>query len=217
MNTGQIVEFILARNGLKLEIISQSSVITGYYPDFSVLTDNRGDAVLGKLLSFVPDVLYIEGSKAYLENPLPSDSAVYSYGEEHPMTEGRYLKGAWGLNRVQVEGYDSAMDEPIVVDSFSWSQISGVYDRLERMEDLNIGTVGEAGQRGAARLREAEIESGGGSIRVPVNCGQQLYDVIDITDERAGMDAEKRRVLGIKLTYRPDRGIYEQKLLLGAV
>ena len=55
----------------------------------------------------MPDVLFIEGSKAYIVNPLSSDSSDYSYGDEHQILEGRYGQGAWGLNRIQVEGYDT--------------------------------------------------------------------------------------------------------------
>jgi len=192
-------------------------VITGYYPDFTVLLNNRGDVITKRLLSFVPDVLFIEGNKACLVNPLSSDNSVYSYGQSHLIIEGRYLKRAWGLNRVQVEGYDSGSEVPIVVDSFSWSQIDSLYDRLEQLEDRNIGTVAKAGERGEAFLREAEIEADGGIIRIPVNCGQQLYDVISITDSRAGLDAEKKRGLGITLNYTPRKGVYEQILSLGAV
>ncbi|MFC1593235.1 hypothetical protein ACFL4C_04400, partial [Candidatus Omnitrophota bacterium] len=68
-----------------------------------------------------------------------------------------------------------------------------------------------------AYLREAEIESATGSIRIPVNCGQQLYDVIDITDARAGLSSDKKRVLGLILAYNPRRGEYEERLSLGAV
>ena len=68
-----------------------------------------------------------------------------------------------------------------------------------------------------AYLREAEIESANGAIRIPANCGQQLYDVIDITDSRAGLDGEKKRVLGLTLVYNPRRGEYDERLLLGAV
>ncbi|GAH64504.1 unnamed protein product, partial [marine sediment metagenome] len=68
-----------------------------------------------------------------------------------------------------------------------------------------------------AYLRQAEIESASGAIRIPVNCGQQLYDVIDITDSRAGLSAEKKRVLGLILVYNPRRGEYDERLLLGAV
>jgi len=217
MSVKQILEFILARVGLKLEVKSQSSVITGYYPDFTIHQNNRGDIVIRKLLSFVPDVLFIEGNKAYLVNPQSSDSSVYAYGQAHAIFEGSYRKGAWELNRVQVEGYDPVGEEPVVVDSFSWDQIDKLRDRLNQLEDRNIDTVTKAGQRGQAYLREAEIESAGGTIRVPVNCGQQLYDVIDITDSRAGLSAEKERVLGLIMIYNPRRGEYEQRLSLGAV
>lgn len=217
MNVKQILEFILARAGLKLEVISQSSVITGYYPDFSIHSGVSGDAVISRLLSFVPDVVFIEGNRAYLVNPRSSDGSVYSYGQSHPIYEGRYLKGAWEINRVQVEGYDPVGDNPIVVDSFQWGQINGLYDRLKALEDRNIDTVAGAGERGAAHLRESEIEAAAGDIRIPVNCGQQLYDVIDISDTRAGLSSEKKRVLGIRLVYNPSKGEYDQRLLIGAV
>jgi len=217
MNVKQMLEFVLARVGLKLDVVSQSSVITGFYPDFTMHPGNRGAAVIEKLLSFVPDVLFIEGNKAYLVNPLSSDNSVYSYGQTHPILEGRYRASAWELNRVSVEGYDPAEEEKIVKETFAWSQIDALYDRYSRLEDRNIGTVVGAEARGEAYLRGAEIESGGGVIRVPVNCGQQLYDVVDITDERAGLDAEKKRVLGLTLVYNPRRGEYEMHLELGMV
>jgi len=217
MSVKDILAFVLARVGLKLEVKSQSSVVTSYYPDFAIHSNNRGDVIVNKLLSFVPDVLFIEGNKAYVVNPQSADNSVYSYGQDHPIFEGRYREGGWELNRVQVEGYDSESEEPIVVDSFSWSQIAKLYDRLSQLEDRNIDTVAKAEQRGEAYLREAEIESISGTIRIPVNCGQQLYDVIDITDSRAGLDAEKKRVLGLTLIYNPLRSGYEQRLSLGAV
>ena len=212
-----ILAFVLGRVGLKLEVKSQSSVITSYYPDFTIHPNNRGITVIARLLSFVPDVMSIEGSKAYILNPLSSDSSVYSYGSAHPIFEGSYQKGAWELNRVQVEGYDPVGDAPVIVDSFDWGEIDKLYDRLRQLEDSNIDTVAEAQQRGEAYLRQAEIESNSGEIRIPVNCGQQLYDVIDITDSRAGLSAEKKRVLGLILIHNPRRGEYEERLSLGAV
>lgn len=61
------------------------------------------------------------------------------------------------------------------------------------------------------------MESSRGVIIAPVNCGQQLYDVIDVTDARAGLSAARRRVLGLELVYRARRGEYFQRLRLGAV
>jgi hypothetical protein len=214
LNVLGIIRFILARVGLKLEIKSSSSVITGFYPDFTVSAEDNGREVIFKLLSFVPDVIYIEGSVAYLVNPSVSDSTIYSYGDEHRIFEGTYRHGAMKTNRVQVEGYDTGM---ILTESFAWDEIDRLYDRLRQVGDRNINTVSESQQRGQAHLRQAEIDAEDGNILVPVNCGQQLYDVVAITDARAGLDGEKKRVLGIILGYYPRRGEYRQRLQLGAV
>jgi len=217
MSVKDILAFVFARVGLTLEVKSQSSVASGFYPDFTISPGVRGETIMQKLLSFVPDVLFIEGSKVYLVNPLDTDASVYSYGTDHQVLEGRYRRGAWELNRVQVEGYDAGSDETVISDSFAWDEIDRLYDRLRQLDDRNIGTVNEAQQRGGAFLRKAEINSAGGAILVPVNCGQQLYDVIDITDVRAGLTSEEWRVLGLILVYKPGRGEYSQRLLLGAV
>jgi len=118
---------------------------------------------------------------------------------------------------VQVEGYDAGSEELIIADGFAWDEIDRLYDRLKQVADRNLGTVAEAQQRGQAYLRQAEVEAAGGSILVPVNCGQQLYDVIDVTDVRAGRDSQKQRVTGMVLLYNPPRGEYSQRLWLGAV
>ena len=215
--SNDMLAFILARVAFKLEVKSQSSVITSYYPDFVIHPGDRGDALINRLLSFVPDVLFIEGNRAYLVNPQSTDSSVYSYGAAHPILEGRYREEAWALSRIWVEGYDTAGGQPIIVDGFDWSQIVKLGDRLSLVSDRNIDTVTEAEQRGQAHLRESEIESANGNILVPVHCGQQLYDVIDITDSRAGVSAKKKRVLGLTLIYQPAKGEYQHRLTLGAV
>lgn len=121
------------------------------------------------------------------------------------------------MNGVQVEGYDADSIELILVDSFDWDEMGRLYDRLKQVDDRNIGTVDEASKRGEAYLREAEIAAAGGNILVPVNCGKQLYDVIDVTDASAGLYSERKRVLGMVLVYNPQRGEYSQRIWLGAV
>jgi hypothetical protein len=217
MSVKEILSFVLARVGLRLEAQSQSSVITGFYPDFTIHPNNRGDDIIRRLLSFVPDVIFIEGNKAIIINPQSSDASVYSYGEGHSIIEGKYRHGTWGFNRVRVEGFEPVSGTDIIVDSFSWEQIAKLHDRLALVYDSNIDTVGRAEDRGDAYLREAEMESYSGAVRVPVNCGQQLYDVVDITDNRAGLSQERKRIVAIRLSYLPERGEYEQQLSLGAV
>jgi len=217
LSVKQLLQFVLARVGLRLEVKSQSSVLTGYYPDFTINPNNSGDSVISRLLSFVPDILFIEGNKACVVNPVSTEGSGYSYGSSHPIIEGRFKAEAFELNRVQVEGYDPVQGKAIVVDSFAWDQIDRLYDRLRQLEDRNIDSVTKAEQRGEAYLRGAEVGAVNGSILIPVNCGQQLYDVIDITDSRAGLDAARRRVLGLSLVYSPKSGEYQQRLSLGGV
>jgi hypothetical protein len=209
-----IIGFILGRAGLRLEVKSESAVITGFYPDFTVSPGDSGREVIIKLLSFVPDLLFIEGNTAYLINPLANDDAVYSYGDGHGIFEGTYRRGELKTNRVQVEGYDTGR---ILVDSFEWDELDRSCERLRQVEDRNLNTVEEVEQRGQAYLRRMEIGAEGGSVLIPVNCGQQLYDVIEITDERAGLNAATKRVRSIVLGYYPRRGEYRQRLNLGAV
>ena len=216
MNVRDIIAFVLARVGLKLEGKSQSAVVTGFYPDFTINPGDGGGVVIRRLLSFVPDVLFIEGAKAYLVDPQPDDSPVYSYGGEHSILKGIYRREAWGINRVEVAGEDGS-GQPVVVDSFAWSEVNRLYERPGQVTDHNLDMVEKARQRGETYLRKVDIESSGGSILIPVNCGQQLYDVIDITNSRAGLISSKRRVLGMNLVYDTRRGEYSQRLRLGGV
>jgi hypothetical protein len=209
-----ILRFILGRVGLRLEVISQSSVVTGFFPDFTVGPGDTGREAVIRLLSYVPDVIFIEGNLAYLVNPLAADDAVHDYGTSHPIFEGSYQRAAMTVNRVQVAGFDTVL---VLADSFAWAEIDRLDDRLRQIDDRNITTTAQALDLGQARLRQSEMASESGNIIVPVNCGQQLYDVITVTDGRAGLDGVKKRVLGLVLAYSPRRGEYRQRLSLGRV
>jgi len=96
--------------------------------------------------------------------------------------------------------------------------VEAVYDRLAQVHDLNLTTVAQAQDRGDALLRKAALAATDGEITVPVNCGQELYDVIEVTDAGAGLSAARRRVLAIDLRYATGaRPAYQQRLGLGGV
>lgn len=213
-NVKQILEFVLARAGIRLEPISQSQVITGFFPDFLIAPGVSGESVVRKLLSFVPDRLFIEGDTAFLVTPSDEDEPVYSYGNTHLIFESRYRTASWKANRITVEGFDVALAKKVVKDSFDWEQIAKQQMRQMWITDRNIGSISEAENRGAAYLEKAEGEAAADIIEIPVNCGQQLYDVIDITDERAGLAAARKRVMKITLVYDTVRGEYRQMMEL---
>jgi len=87
------------------------------------------------------------------------------------------------------------------------------------VSDLNLTTVAEAEDRAQALLRQAAVSSPAGEIVVPVNCGQELYDVVSVTDARAGLAAAPRRVSGMSLRYsRASKvPVYQMRLRLSAV
>jgi hypothetical protein len=207
----EILAQVLARCGIKLTILSSSATAGGFYPDFTIHPGEDGTDVIVRLLSFIPDVLYLEGSTAFLINPLAADASTYAYGTDHAIFEARFRTGAYTVNRTRVEGL------AVMGEDFNWPEIEKNGDILQIVEDLNADTVARAHERGEAVLRKREIEAGGGNIRVPVNCGQQLYDVVEITDVVAGFSATRRRVLGLVLAYQPAKGIYEHQLIIGNV
>lgn len=211
-----ILAFVLARSGLKLEVISQSAAASGFHPDFSINPGDSGSAVIDRLLSLIPDVLFVEGSKAFLVHPQANDASVYSYRAGHSILEGDYRNGMWEYNRVRVEGLDNG-GLPVIADTFAWDEIDRTGERPLQINDRNISNADAARFRGESILRKIEIGSDAGSIFVTVNCGQQLWDVIDITDERTGLTAARRRVTGISLVYNTRKGEYRQRLQLGKV
>ena len=212
-NLFQLISFIFARAGLEFATFSRSSTMVNHYPAFTIHPGERGDTAVRRLLAMMTDVVFFSGETGLGVDPQSSNPSDYSYGTDHPILEGRYLSLSPGINRVQVFG------DGIFSEAFDWDEIESVYDRLGQIHDLNLDTVAKADDRGQRELRHQEIESQGGEITIPPNCGQELYDVIDITDGRAGFSSAKRRVWGLTLTYirtRPSPR-YDQRLILGGV
>ncbi|GEM_PF-282338 len=212
-NIFQLLSFIFARAGLEFSAFSSSGLMVNHYPAFTIHPAESGAKAVLRLLAMVPDVLFFRGNYGYTLNPLATDGSVYSYGNNHPILEGRYSFACPAINRVQVYG------NGVMVDSFAWDEIGNVCDRLRQIHDLNLNTIEKAQERSQAELRHEAMTSIGGEILVPVNCGQELYDVIDITDGWAGLTQAKRRVLGLMLHYTTKGMVsrYEQRLRLGGV
>jgi hypothetical protein len=227
MNPGEasvkdIMTFVLARAGLRLEVISESEGITTFCPDFTINPDARGDSVIKKLLSCVPDLLFIEGDAACLVNPSADDNSVYSYAAPqidgiHPILAGRYRTEAPSYNHIQLEGFDSVGRQALLINCYDYSDLENSGERYLAIDDINIGSVEAGEDRGEAALRRSSMEAAGGYIEIHPNCGQQVYDVIDITDKKAGMANERRRIFGLQTIFNPAGGKYTQILGLGNV
>ena len=201
---------ILRRVGLTLRASPRSSAVDAHRPQFTISPGESGEAVVRRLLALAPDLLSFRGHHGWLRYPRSGDAADYVYGTDHTILAGSYGEAARAHNRVQVYGAAG------VAEAFVWDEMSLLGERLLQHHDLNLDTQAKAQSHSGEIVRRLEREALSGEITVPVNCGQELYDVVEITDPRAGLTSARRRVVGMALDYRRDGPPrYVHRLTLG--
>lgn len=205
----EIVSFLLARAGIRLSYRSGSDGLNTLKPCFAVGPNASGVAALEHLLGKVPDRLVLEGDTAWTVYPLAQDGPVYGYGDGHGIIEGRYLTSEIEISHLVLEGDGRA-------EVFGWEGIARGPARYRYIRDTSLSTQEAAGSVALAVLREAEMGAVRAIIRVPVNAGQELFDVVSVSDKRIGLE-ENFRVSEIVTTFAPGDGRYEQTLILGRV
>jgi hypothetical protein len=226
----QILYQLLARAGIKLTNTPpkpQSSAINNFYPDFTVNPGTPGDTAIRRLLSFVPDRLVFRGQEAFTKNPLVDEESCYTYkfpspsrgegqgeGAIHSILNGKYTQ-AVTASRARAIGRDSS-DERILEEAIDWDLLALAIDQLEQDYDPNLQTAARSQERADAILRTQQTQRTPATIVVPTNVGQELLDVVEVTDERCGINQEKYRVLAIHTDYDRRQGIYTQRLALCA-
>ncbi len=206
-----IIAWLLGRVGLQLEVVSSSAAVTALCPDFCLNPGAAAQAAVERLLSFVPDVLFIEGGTAYLKNPLPDEASVYAYGVEHGIIACRAAASSLDINHLRLAGAGG-----ITVEAFDFPSLSAG-ERYRQLSDKSLASAASLHELADTLLREESMSAAACEITVPPNLGQQLYDVVEVTDEGSGLAAARYRVRGIGLYYRPTPGKYEMKLRLGGV
>ncbi|MBI2165381.1 MAG: hypothetical protein HYU29_03125 [Chloroflexi bacterium] len=207
-----LIRFLVSQAGLDLITIATSSTITTLKPEFTVQPKERGSEAVTRLLNMVPDVLFFRGRQGLIKYPQGGDASDYSFGTDHPILEARYLSQALEVNRVQAYGRAG------MVEVFAWDEVDQVYDRLLQINDLNLDTLSSLQERAEGTLTKEGWKALGGQVTVHPNCGQELYDVITITDGLAALSGARRRVLELQLQYEAvPRSRYVQQIRLGKV
>jgi hypothetical protein len=213
----QILYQLLARVGIKLSndpSKPQSSAINNFYPDFTLNQGTQGDSAIRKLLSFVPDQLVFRGQEAFTKNPLANEASSYSYGEGHVILSGTYIHMVTA-SHTRTIGSDMS-DNRIVEEALDWDLIALAIDQLEQVYDPNLQDATSAQDRANALLRTAALGANPATITIPTNVGQELLDVVTVTDARCGINQVKHRVQTIRTDYDRRKTLYEHKLALGA-
>lgn len=211
-SVADILRFVLARAGLELSTAGASGEATTLKPAFTAHPGESGSAVVRRLLAAVPDVLTFRAALGSLLEPLAADSTDYAYGTDHAVLQGRYLTRAQEHNRVQVFGSGN------MGEAFAWAEVDQIFDRIIQVHDLNLDTAQKSQERADAVLRQQVVASLEGLLTAPANCGQELMDVIEITDPAPGLVGARRRVVGLGFRYsRGDKPRYHSTLSLGGV
>lgn len=212
-NVSQLVTFLFARAGLDYASLSSSSTFANLYPAFTVHAGESGLAAVRRLLEKVPDVVIMRSGAGRTVYPQASDASAYSYGGAHAIGAAKYRAAAAAVNRARAFGV-SLFDE-----RFDFADIEASGERIAQVLDLALTTTALAGDRASFMLRAAAYGEISDELVAPLNAGQELYDVVDLTDAGAGLSGAKRRVLSCVFrwsAWKP-RAPCEVELGLGAV
>jgi hypothetical protein len=133
----------------------------------------------------------------------------------HVILDGRYHVESPEANRTFVIGRD-VNGSPVWGEAHDSAESALIGERLDFQPDLAIPTTAQAEAVAAAVLSKMRLSKKRGVILIRYNCGQELWDVVQITDAGANQSAVKFRVVGIRFEYHPGQARYQHKLILGA-
>jgi hypothetical protein len=213
----QILYQLLARVGIRLTNTPakpQSSAVNNLHPDFTINPGTSGATAVGKLLTLVPDRLVFRGQEAFTKDPVATEASCYAYGTDHAILAGRYSQLVT-LSRSRALGRDGSGNR-ILEEAVDWNLVHLAIDELEQVYDPNLSDATRAQERADALLRTHAQQGAAASILVPANIGQELLDVVELTDDPCGLSAAPHRVRAIRTDYDRRKGLYDQRLTLSA-
>ena len=170
---------------------AESSSVT---PAYTVRAGERGDTAFARLLERLPDQAWALGMFVTITEPSASDSATYEYGTTHAIASMRAHdeRREAGWARVFGAGrFAEAVDEAAIG--------SGAGAAI--VVDDNLTSTARAVARANTVLRRALLEGDAGELIAMPHVGQEVGDVIEVTDATLGLDATAYRVTSVRLDY----------------
>ena len=188
-----VIDCILGRAGLRL-LSSGSAEAVLHQPAVTVRAGQDGASAVRRVLEALPDELRPELGGFRPIEPLASDATDYAYGLDHPLlaVRARTSDRPAGWSRVLGSGVfgEAVDDEALRVGAASVIAV-----------DDNLTTQPRVDARAQTLLRQSALASDLGEVVAPVNAGQEVGDVIELTDATAGLDATHARVTALRLRY----------------
>ncbi|MEZ4501748.1 MAG: hypothetical protein R3C39_03915 [Dehalococcoidia bacterium] len=189
----QIIDATMARAGLRL-LTSGSSEASLLLPASTVRAGQDGASAVRRVLATIPDELRPSGGAFRPFEPLASDATSYAYGLDHALSAVRWRAGERAAGWVRVLGaglFGEAVEDEAL--------LAGAPTAV--VVDDNLTVQARVDARAQTALRQAALTSDLGEIVVPMNVGQELGDVIEVSDAASGLDAARARVVGLRYRY----------------
>jgi hypothetical protein len=133
----------------------------------------------------------------------------------HVILDGRYNIESPDKNRFFVIGRDSD-GLPVYGTAVDSTEAGLVGERLDFQQELAVTTGSQAASMAGALLSKMRLTGKSGVIVIPPNCGQELFDVVQISDFGANQQAVSFRVVGIRFEYNPKQARFEHRFYLGS-
>ena len=207
-----IVGELLRRAGLELSLSPGSNESGLHEPAFTVRAGDSAAPAVRRLLDMVPDMLRMRGATPLLFEPLSADSTDYEYGTAHAIYELRIEDGRASAGWARVFG-NAVFAE--AVDAAALRAGAGA----TLVVDDNLAVQARADVRATTVLRQQALAVPRGDAVASPNVGQEVGDVIEVTDATLGIEAARFRVAALRLRYARSgsRPRYEQTLSLTSV
>jgi hypothetical protein len=157
------------------------------------------------------DAAHADPVRATALSPTPGDASVYSYGDgQHPLWRAQLgLAGGQVVNDVEVYGEGAHGQATDFGHLATWGK-----RLVEKVHDRTLATAAACDARAARVLEEEQRRGLGGWVEAPVNVGQEVMDVVDVTDATAGLSGRRYRVRALAFVY--DGRRFASRLELGA-
>lgn len=204
-----VLRDLARRAGFPLSGESASATLTTLAAPFLVQPGERIRGAIDRVLDRGDDLLTARGALLTLREAPASEASTYAYGIAHAVRTAESTEATRGIGWSRAIGagvFAEAVDEaallagaPVVV-----------------LSDRALTTAALAETRAASALRRAGLDRPLARVTVAPHAGQEPGDVIEVTNASMGWDAERFRVLEVRLEYaRTPRPRYEMTLELG--
>ena len=207
-----VLRRITQQAGLSTSFSGGSAEATALEPAFTVRAGERGSAAIDRLVDALPDVLLVAGLTAVLTEPEADDPALYSYGTDHALIGLEVAEGATPAGWARVFG------DGIFAEAVDVGRLRAGAGAVIALDD-NLNVQARADARATTLLRQSELSVRRGELIVQPHVGQEVADVIDVSDPSLGASAVRYRVAALRLRFARGgaRPRYELTLSLSAV